>query len=57
MYDNKMNFYADFIFLISLYNKDKRPTGLNGHLSIGDFTLNSCQKGAYFFISAAPLLQ
>ena len=30
---------------------NKRPTGLNSHLSIGDFTLTSCQKGSYFFIS------
>ena len=31
--------------------KNKRPTGLNGHLSIRDFTLNSCQKGAYLHIN------
>ena len=30
---------------------NKRPTGLNGHLSIGDFTLTSCQKGAYLHIN------
>ena len=27
--------------------KNKRPTGLNGHLSIRYFTLTSCQKGSY----------
>ena len=26
---------------------NKRPTGLNGHLSIRDSTLTSCQKGSY----------
>ena len=38
------------------YN-NKRPTGLNGHLSIRDFTLNSCQKSAYLHLDrSAPLL-
>ena len=26
---------------------NKRPTGLNRHLSISDFTLTPCQRGAY----------
>ena len=30
----------------------KRPTGLNGHLSIRDFTLTSCQKGSYLNINS-----
>ena len=30
---------------------NKRPKGLNGHLSIRDFTLSSCQKGAYLHIN------
>ena len=30
---------------------NKRPTGLNGHLSIRDFTLTSCQKGSYLYIN------
>ena len=32
--------------------KNKRPTGLNGHLSIGDFTPTSCQKGSYLYINS-----
>ena len=36
--------------------KDKRPPGLNGHLSIRDFTLNSCQKGAYFHINSPIII-
>ena len=32
------------------------PTGLNGHLSIKDFTLNSCQKGAYLHINRPIIL-
>ena len=39
------------IWLRFIYNK--RPTGLNGHLSIRDFTLTSCQK-AHICISTAP---
>ena len=35
---------------------NKRPTGLNGHLSIKDFTLNSCQKGAYLHINS-PIIE
>ena len=30
---------------------NKRPTGLNGHLSIRDFTPTSCQKGSYLYIN------
>ena len=30
---------------------NKRPTGLNGHLSIRDFTLTFCQKGSYLHIN------
>ena len=32
-----------------IYNK--RPTDLNGHLRIRDFTLTSCQKGSYLYIN------
>ena len=35
---------------------NKRPTGLNGHLSIRDFTLNSCQKGAYLHLSSIIII-
>ena len=35
---------------------NKRPTGLNGHLSIRDFTLNYCQKGAYLHINS-PIIK
>ena len=31
---------------------NKRPTGLNGHLSIRDFTLTSCRKGSYLYINS-----
>ena len=31
---------------------NKRPTGLNGHLSIRDSTLTSCQKGTYLHINS-----
>ena len=34
----------------------KRPTCLNGHLSIRDFTLTSCQKGAYLHINS-PIIE
>ena len=36
--------------------ENKRPTGLNGHLSIGDFTLTSCQKGSYLYINS-PIIE
>ena len=42
------NFHPTFN-IGSSYNK--RPTGLNGHLSIRDFTLTSCQKGSYLYIN------
>ena len=32
---------------------NKRPTGRNGHLSIKDFTLTSCQKGLYLYVKRA----
>ena len=35
---------------------NKRPTGLNGHLSIRYFTLNSCQKGAYLHINSPVII-
>ena len=35
---------------------NKRPTGLNGHLSIRDFTLTSCQKGSYLYINS-PIIE
>ena len=31
---------------------NKRPTGLNGHLSIRDFQLTSCQRGSYLYINS-----
>ena len=37
-------------------SQDKRPTGLNGHLSIRDFTLTSCQKGSYLYINS-PIIE
>ena len=36
--------------------KEKRPNGLNGHLSIRDSTLTSCQKGSYWHISC-PIIE
>ena len=36
------------IILCKFSRKNKRPIGLNGHLSIRDSTLTSCQKGSYF---------
>ena len=35
---------------------NKRPQGLNGHLSNRDFTLNSCQKGAYLHINSPIII-
>ena len=35
---------------------NKRATGLNGHLSIRDFTLTSCQKGSYLYINR-PMIE
>ena len=32
--------------------KNKRPSGLNGHLSIRDFTLTSCQRCSYLYINS-----
>ena len=41
------NITIDIINLVSLLQiQNKRPTGLNGHLSIRDFTLTSCQRGS-----------
>ena len=45
--------FCSGIFLMS----NKRPTGLNGHLSIRDFTLNSCQKGAYLHINSPIIIK
>ena len=39
-----------------MQKRNKRPTGLNGHLSIRDFTLNSCQKGAYLHINSPIII-
>ena len=41
---------------IALQIINKRPTGLNGHLSIRDFTLTSCQKGSYLYINS-PIIE
>ena len=38
------------------FDIDKRPTDLNGHLSIRDFILNSCQKGAYLDINSPIII-
>ena len=38
-----------YLFVSIWHNK--RPTGLNGHLSIRDFTLTSCQKSLYLHIN------
>ena len=35
---------------------NKRPTGLNGHLSIRDCTPNSFQKGAYLHINSPVII-
>ena len=35
---------------------NKRPTGLNGHLSITDFTLTSCWRGSYLYINS-PIIE
>ena len=48
------NYYSTFCKATKLINK--RPTGLNGHLSIRDFTLNSCQKGAYLYLSSIIII-
>ena len=37
--------------------KEKRPNGLNGHLSIRDSTLTSCQKGSYLHINRTIIEQ
>ena len=42
--------------LINHIKRNKRPTGLNGHLSIRDFTLTSCQKGSYLYINS-PIIE
>ena len=36
--------------------KNKRPMGLNGRLSIRDFTLTSCQKDSYLYINS-PIIE
>ena len=41
----------DYIIMLIKRRKNKRPTGLNGHLSIRDFTLASSQKGSYLYIN------
>ena len=40
----------------STLQKDKRPTGLNSHLSIRDFTLTSCQRESYLYINR-PIIE
>ena len=39
-----------------MWKANKRPTGLNGHLSIRDFTLNSYQKCAYLHLSSIIII-
>ena len=45
-------------WFIEVYKRisNKRPTGLNSHLSIRDFTLNFCQKGAYLHINSPIII-
>ena len=38
------------------FHKTKGPMGLNGHLSIRDCTLTSCQKGSYLHINS-PIIE
>ena len=45
------NLYSTFQKAKKKFKKNKRPTGLNGHLSIKDFTPTSCQKGSYLYIN------
>ena len=42
--------------LARLKFSNKRPTGLNGHLSIRDLTLTSCQKGSNLYINS-PIIE
>ena len=37
-------------------NEEKRTTDLNGHLSIRDSTVTSCQKGSHLHINR-PLIE
>ena len=37
---------------VSVASVNKRPMDLNGHLSIRDSTLTSCQKGSYLQINS-----
>ena len=45
-----------YLYFIRNARLNKRPTGVNGHLSIRDFTLNSCQKGAYLHINSPIII-
>ena len=48
---------GEFVKVVSyISNDNKRPTGLNGHLSIRDFTLTSCQRGSYLDINS-PIIE
>ena len=47
---------VNFKFEMPVTKVNKRPTGLNGHLSIRDFTLTSCQKGSYLYINS-PIIK
>ena len=38
-------------YALRLHCLNKRPTGLNVHLSIRDFTLTSCHRGSYLYIN------
>ena len=42
------NFYLELIWFLII---NKRPEGLNSHLSFRDFTLTSCQRGSYLYIN------
>ena len=52
-------YFQNFYLLLTEFEfnlLNKRPTGLNGHLSIRDFTLTSCQKGSYLYINV-PIIE
>ena len=39
-----------------MLKKNEKPICLNGHLSIRDFTLTSCQKSSYLYINS-PIIE
>ena len=59
-HDRRQKFYNVFpSHVAKINNKDfenKRPTGLNSHPSIRDFTLTSYQRGSYLYINS-PIIE